>query len=122
MTASPFVNQVLCAVAAFGVALASYQSASVSAPPSARAAARVEAPATQTVNRTAKGDKLKILPHADPDKPTTPGGRGAPVTIASRYEVVAATLANVDPSISDLLFTLLILPELNLITTDGEQS
>jgi len=81
-----------------------------------------EAPAAQTVNRAAKGDKLKSPPQADPEKATTPDGRGAPVITAGQYEVVAATLASVNRSIPDPLFTLRILPEGELIATDGRRS
>ena len=98
MTVSPLVNQVLCATTAtLGLLLASYDGVFVSASHSRLLSdkpAHLEAPAAQTVNRAAKGDKLRGLPHADPQKQITPDGHSTP----NRCEVVVAMLATVDPS------------------------
>jgi hypothetical protein len=117
MMVSLLANQVLCAAATLGVVLASYQAASVSA---SGTPAHVEAPAAQSVNRAAKGDRLKSPPRIDSDKAITPNG--APAITVGQYKVAAATRACVCPSIPDLLFTLRILPEPDLIATDGRQS
>lgn len=111
MTVALVINQIVCAAAALGLMLASYQAATVSASRLQPVPVHVEAPAAQTVNRSAKGDKWESAPEADPESAATPDVPRNPVIIAGRYEVVAATLISAEPSLSDPLLTLRILPE-----------
>lgn len=113
MQGSLVINQIVCAAAAAAV-LASYQGAIVSASRSRLSPSepsKIETPAAQTVNRSAKGDKWKSLPETDPESATTPGRSRNRVIIARQYVVVPATLTGAEPSGAAPLFTLRIVPE-----------
>lgn len=106
MRVSLLVNQLLWAVAMVGVALASHQGIFVSdlrSPRFSDAPAHVDTFAVQTVNRAAKGDRLKRAPQATPDAATNPGGHHAPgvteeeaTTVADVGLPISALLANAD--------------------------